>query len=213
MSRRASGLRRPGPGGLRLRPQADADHAFLLALYEDLRWPELASTGWPEVAKRAFLADQHRLREFHYRTQFPNAAYDIVMVGNHAIGRLCVDRRVDEARIVDIALLSVERGAGVGGRLITGVIDEAARDGLAVSLSVAIDNPRALALYHRLGFLPTPSSQGIYQTLRRAPQAQVEGATQSPSSHGAPSRSARTSDGPCEESAIKKDQSIGDAHR
>lgn len=55
---------------------------------------------------------------------------------------ICVDRAV--------------RGRGIGSSLLHAAADEARRNGAStVSLSVVDTNPRARALYDRLGFLPT----------------------------------------------------------
>ena len=67
------------------------------------------------------------------------------------IGRLYRDLRKDEIRVVDIALLTGERGRGVGGRLMRDVLAEARERGLAVRIHVERTNP-ARRLYDRLGF-------------------------------------------------------------
>ena len=76
------------------------------------------------------------------------------------IGRLYLDRRGPELRIVDIALFSEHRGRGIGGAVLSDLIDEATIGGVPVRIHVERDNP-ALALYQRLGFREI-GDEGVY---------------------------------------------------
>ncbi len=76
------------------------------------------------------------------------------------IGRLYLDRRPGELRIIDIALLSEQRGAGIGGALMQTVLDEAALLGKPVRIHVEKNNP-AMHLYDRIGFRQV-EDQGVY---------------------------------------------------
>jgi len=99
----------------------------------------------------AFCLSQFEAQEAHYREHFPSCEYLVVERESTPIGRLYRDRRGDEIRVVDIALLEAERGCGVGGRLMQDVLDEAAALGLMVRIHVEKTNP-ARRLYDRLGF-------------------------------------------------------------
>ena len=74
-------------------------------------------------------------------------------------------------RLVDIALLPEHRGRGIGGRLVSEVLERAASEGRRVSAHVAHDNP-ARRLYERLGFRVV-SGEGVYLALEysTAPRA------------------------------------------
>ena len=49
---------------------------------------------------------------------FPDAAFQVIERGGEPIGRLYLDRRAEEIRIIDIALLPAHRRAGIGGAAI-----------------------------------------------------------------------------------------------
>jgi ribosomal protein S18 acetylase RimI-like enzyme len=81
------------------------------------------------------------------------------------IGRLYLDRRDDELRIVDIALLTEHRGGGIGNAILTDLIDEASGSGIPVRIHVERNNP-ALGLYRRLGFREI-GDEGVYLHMER----------------------------------------------
>jgi len=139
----------------------DADQPLLVSLYSSFRADEMARTAWPEARKQAFVAEQFRLQHQHFTTQFPDGDFWIIDRAPPArvdgaaepIGRLYVDRSWPVWRIIELGLFPAERSRGVGGALLawlqTGVA-AAGADGC--DLHVMIANPRAQALYRRLGF-------------------------------------------------------------
>ena len=143
-----------------LRPVRVEDEPFLYRVYVGTREDELAPLGWDEARKEQFLRMQFDAQHRFYQEQFPAADFQIILSGAHAIGRLYVDRREDEIRIVDIALLREHRNAGVGGALMGDLLAEAARDRKPVRIHVERHNP-ALRLYERLGFVRI-GDNGVY---------------------------------------------------
>ena len=79
------------------------------------------------------------------------------------IGRLYVDRRPTEIRIVDISLLPQFRGAGIGSGLLDDLMREAAASDRRLTIHVEINN-RAGTLYTRLGFVEA-ARQGPYRRM------------------------------------------------
>lgn len=134
-----------------LRPATSLDRPFLTAVYTESRETELAATGWSDEEKSAFCSSQFEAQDAHYREHFPNCDFLVIEKNTQPIGRLYIDRRPDEIRLVDIALLNAQRGRGIGGRLIQGILDEAAKKGIMVRIHVERSNP-ARRLYDRLGF-------------------------------------------------------------
>lgn len=124
---------------------------FLYRVYAGTRTEEMALVPWSDDEKEAFLRMQFNAQHTHYQKHFPDASYQVIERAGRPIGRLYVDRRTDEIRIIDIALLPEERGSGIGGALLQEVLEEAAACGLPVRIHVEKHNP-ALHLYHRLGF-------------------------------------------------------------
>ncbi len=159
-------MRRPG-SGLSLRPIRPRDRAFLYQVYAGTRAEELAPLPWDEAEKAAFLRMQFDAQHKYYREQFPDARFDVVRYRGRRIGRLYVDRRADEIRIIDIALLAERRGNGIGGMLMRELLDEAAAAGKPVRIHVEKFN-RALGLYRRLGFSQI-EDQGVYLLMEWSP--------------------------------------------
>jgi ribosomal protein S18 acetylase RimI-like enzyme len=133
------------------RPIRADDEEFLSNLYASTRTEELAQVQWSDAEKRQFLEMQFAAQHRYYQEQFPDAECSILLLDGDPIGRLYVDRRDDEIRILDIALLPESRNAGIGGVLIGELLEEARRLGVPVRIHVEQFNP-ALRLYQRLGF-------------------------------------------------------------
>lgn len=149
--------------GIRLRPVREDDTAFLLALYASLRATELELTGWSPEQRAAFVAQQFRAQDTHYRSHYAGARFDLVIVGDDPVGRLYVARWPEEIRIMDLALMPDWRSRGIGTRLLRSVLDEAGRVDKRVSIHVEMFNP-AQALYARLGFRPVGEA-GVHRLL------------------------------------------------
>ena len=150
---------------LRLKTISEQDKDTLAEIYASTRRDELAPlTYWSEAQKERFLRDQFELQHKYYLDVYPNAAFDLI-VDVEALGRLYVDRRPDEIRIIDIALLPQYRRLGIGGAIIESLQEEAAsRDlGRVVRIHVEHMNP-AMRLYRRLGFYEI-EDKGVYKLM------------------------------------------------
>lgn len=152
-----------------LRPASDDDRDFLYRVYASTREDELAVVPWDDAEKAAFLEMQFRAQHTHYHTHFPDAAYDVILCDGEPVGRLYVDRRADEIRIIDIALLTEHRRKGIGGSLLRDLLAEATQAGLPLRIHVEHDNP-AIGLYRRLGFTPIGDT-GVYALMEWRPPA------------------------------------------
>ena len=75
----------------------------------------------------------------------------IVERAGDAIGRLLLENEANSLMVVDISLIPAIRGSGIGGAILSDVLQHASREGKNVELSVLSMNP-ALRLYQRLGF-------------------------------------------------------------
>lgn len=150
-----------------LRPVTDADREFLLEVYGSTRAEELAQVEWAEGQRAAFVRMQFDAQDADYRRRNPTGTFDVVLVDGRPAGRLYVDRRAGEIRIIDIALLPEHRGAGVGARLLAQVMDEASSSNRKVSIHVEIHN-RAAELYGRLGFRVV-AERGVHRLMEWLP--------------------------------------------
>jgi len=142
---------------------AEADLPFVAVLYASTRAEEVALTGWPIDGQRAFLAQQHEAQHSHYRIHYADMAWLILERDGEPVGRLYLDERTDELRIVDISLLPGARGLGFGRALLEDVQDLARAGGKAVSIHVEKNNP-ARQLYDRIGFAFV-EDKGVYDLL------------------------------------------------
>jgi ribosomal protein S18 acetylase RimI-like enzyme len=125
-----------------LRPATAADDAFCYALHRAAMRPYVEAVwGWDEDVQRAFHArgfDSDRTR--------------IVVVDGVDVGALIVDDGPELTYLARIEILPSHQGRGIGGRLVGGLLRDAAARGRAVELDVLAVNDRAHALYRRLGF-------------------------------------------------------------
>lgn len=133
------------------RPEVPDDEPFLCRLYASTRTEEMALTGWPAEQQEAFLRQQFQFQALHYRRYYSTASFEIILLEKRPVGRIYVHRGADDIRLMDIALLPENRGAGIGSWILKNLLEEAARSQKPVSLHVEPYNP-AVRLYHRLGF-------------------------------------------------------------
>ena len=124
-----------------LRPAVPADDAPLLAMHEACFRPLVEGRfAWvPELQAERF-AEGSRDGESW-----------VVLVAGEVAGQLVVDDRGHELFVVRVMVHPRYQCRGIGGSLVSGVLERAAARGLPVTLSVW-DTNRALQLYQRLGF-------------------------------------------------------------
>jgi ribosomal protein S18 acetylase RimI-like enzyme len=121
-----------------LRPATEADRDFLFDLHrEAIRDYVEPVWGWDDVA-------QQRL----FDERFAARSYEVIQADGVDIGVLQLQDRPDEVVLDLIELLPAWQGKGIG----TAIIRSLLAQGKAVSLRVLTSNPRAAALYERLGF-------------------------------------------------------------
>lgn len=144
---------------IKLVEATDADDDFLAELYFSTRSEEFSAVGWDEAQLRQFLKLQYDYQKQAYPMQFSAPEHSVIRRGDEKIGRLIVNRTETEIRLVDISLLPPFRRAGIGTRIITTLIAEAAEKDLPLTLQVAAGNQAALRLYRKLGFRVTGEDQ------------------------------------------------------
>ena len=153
-----------------LRPATPADEALLFAIYAASRAPELALVPWEEAQKQAFLELQFRAQQQHYRQEFGEADFLVIEDSGVPAGRLYLDRRPEELRILDVALLPAHRGRGLGSAVLRPLLEEAAALDVPVRVYVEHYQQQALAIFAHLGFEPTEDN-GISVLLEWLPPA------------------------------------------
>ncbi|MFZ5855968.1 MAG: GNAT family N-acetyltransferase [Chloroflexota bacterium] len=150
-----------------LRPVRDEDEALLLAIYASSRAEEMALVPWDAAMKDAFLRSQFSAQQTHYRSYFPQAVHDMILVDGEPVGRIYVDRRADEIRILDVTMLTESRRRGIGTRIIQELMKEA--DDQDQSLSIYVESfNRSLGLFQRLGFVKAEETGASWLMVWRA---------------------------------------------
>ena len=142
-------------GGLKveLRPAGPGDYEDLLRVYASTREAEVAQvTWWDDSQKLAFCRSQYDAQKAEYDARFPDAEYDVILLGGRTVGRVWVGRAADEIRLLDIALLPEAQRRGVGAALIGALIEEARASGKRLRHMVFMLNTDARRFYERLGF-------------------------------------------------------------
>lgn len=161
--------------GLSLRHAGPDNLPFLRDLFAGFRAPELALIPWSPVQKRAFTDDQFRLQHAHFTQHYSRADFWVVvqalpLASPRLVGRLYLDRSGRDWQIVDIGLAADLQGQGLGRALLEWIQDSAAAAGAkSVALQVAANNPRARALYLRLGFRDAGQSSETHQPMAWRP--------------------------------------------
>jgi GNAT superfamily N-acetyltransferase len=124
-----------------LRPATPADSEFCYQLHKAAMGDHIAAIwGW----------DERRQRNLHAR-KFNPGRWQIITAGGADIGMLDVEYRPGEIYISRIEIHPDYQGRGIGTFLISGLADEARRNGQDLVLDVFAINHRARALYQRLG--------------------------------------------------------------
>lgn len=153
-----------------LRPALAEDSALLRQIFAGTRAEEMALMPLPDAQKDQLLEMQFRAQDGQYRSTYPGACFDLVLLHGAVVGRLYVDRSASHIVLIDISLLPQYRGGGVGTQLLLGLRREAGATGRPVLLQVRRGN-RALRLYHALGFTITGDS-GAYFSMQWEPAGQ-----------------------------------------
>jgi ribosomal protein S18 acetylase RimI-like enzyme len=159
-------VKRSSALGISFRPAGPEDENLLFGIYASTRLDELQIVPWTDEQKTGFLRQQFAAQKAHYQRYLPDTEYRVIEHTGEAIGRLYLDRHDDELRIVDIALMTEHRGRGIGGAILSDLVDEAEAGGVPVRIHVERNNP-ALGLYRRLGFKEI-GDEGVYLHMERA---------------------------------------------
>ena len=159
---------------LSLRPVLPNDEQFLYNLAYQTLYEQLCAWAWTPAMREKLLGLQIRAKQSAYAAMHPRADDAIILVDDEPVGRMIIDRAGEHYQLVDISILAKHRGSGIGTRLILALCTEAELMRKNVRLSVSLTNPRAAALYKRLGFRVIEDLP-MDQTMERAPgdRAQV----------------------------------------
>ena len=145
---------------INFRPIRSRDESFLYRVFVSTR-SDITLLNITDDEKTKLLRTQFKAQSFHYHTHFGDADFLIVLRGNEPIGRLYVHRRVDEIRVIDIALLPEHREHGIGTQLMLDILKEGQIADKPVRIHVEKMN-RAIRFYERFGFVRIGDIQSHY---------------------------------------------------
>lgn len=137
----------PGVETITLRPATAEDDAFLFQVYASTRSAELEGLNWDDNQKNAFITMQFNAQ----RASYGEGDNQIILLNGRPVGRILVRRTAAAISLVDIAILTEARNAGIGSSLIKDLLAEADLADKPVKLHVLSASP-ARRLYERLGF-------------------------------------------------------------
>jgi GNAT superfamily N-acetyltransferase len=144
------------------RPVTAGDDDILLDIYKSSRGDDLRGLGWAEDRISEFLGMQYEAQQKFYEREYKLAADEIVLWHGQPAGRLIVERREHEIRLIDLGLLPEHRNHGVGTFLIRQLQDEARRERKPLRLQIIRFN-RAVKLLERSGFVRTSETGTHFQ--------------------------------------------------
>jgi ribosomal protein S18 acetylase RimI-like enzyme len=153
---------------IQLRQVEETDDSFIESVYASTRQDVLGLTNWPEQQKKAFIIMQSMAQLAEYKKSYPGAAFQIIMYKKKPAGRFYTWENDDEFRLIDITLLPLFRGKGIGSFLLKELIKKSNTTAKKISLHVEPINP-ALHLYRRLGFIYIKNN-GRYFYMERKPE-------------------------------------------
>ncbi len=157
---------------IRLRPITDDDQEFLFQLYASTRDAEKKLVGWPDEQWQSFMQMQFNLQHTQYMANYLNATFQIALLDGIPVGRLYVDRKPNEYRLIDIAVLPAFQRQDIAGTLLGDLLKESDERSIPIGLHVDKSNP-ALAYYLELGFV-VQEDKGVYLFMTRKPEAMLE---------------------------------------
>lgn len=145
-----------------LRPVTAGDDGMLREIYKSSRGDDLRGLGWAEDRISEFLGMQYEAQQNFYESEYKRATDEIVLWEGKPAGRLIVERREHEIRLIDLALLPEHRNNSIGAFLIRKLQNEARQEEKPLRLQVIRFN-RAINLFERLGFARTSETGTHFQ--------------------------------------------------
>lgn len=140
-------VRAAPPAGVALRPMAAGDVDAVMALERAL----FPADAWSEGMLREELAET------------ATRHYVVAVAGDALVGYAGLRFVPPEGDVQTMAVAESAWGTGIGGALLTELLDQAARRGVRdMFLEVRSDNPRAQKLYARFGFERIGIRRGYY---------------------------------------------------
>jgi GNAT superfamily N-acetyltransferase len=154
-------------GAVSLREREAGDEEYLFALYLSTRDDLLLFPGLDAGKKGELARMQFVHQDSGYKSRYPKASYDVVLVDKEPAGRFYVHHGEGDVRLLDIIIEERLRNRGIGSILLKRLLEEAAGRGRITSLHVNRFSP-AVRFYLRHGFA-VAGENGPYLFMERKP--------------------------------------------
>lgn len=138
--------------GINVQLANDGDAAIMAELFYSTR-PTFYQLGLPQTAVDILLLQQYRLQQMSYKSHFPRASDYILRLQTQVIGKLTLETGSQYMHLVDFVIAPDMRGKGFGSAVLEALKYDAKTLKTPIRLSVALDNPRAHALYLKQDFI------------------------------------------------------------
>lgn len=147
---------------LKGRAPSAGDEEFLAQLYASTR-ADLLHLPIPADVAKAIIGHQQQLQAAGYAKDFPDASYWVLEHSGERVGRLVLNVRPDEIRVVDLAIAPEARRRGHAREALRALQTRARQDGCSLALRVLHSNEAARALYESLGFTEVSADEMALQ--------------------------------------------------
>jgi len=144
------------PKDIELRNATEADREFT---YQTVK------SAYRDYVEQVWGWDEEQQRQLQ-EEWFAPEKFQVIQAAGVDVGFLGVVHEPECVRLNQIYLLLEHQNRGIGSACVTRILDEADALGLPVRLGVLKVNPRAMALYRRLGFQPTGETDTHVQMVR-----------------------------------------------
>ena len=136
--------------------ETSEDNAFLFDLYAAGRAEEMNSlVDWTDEKKQSFLLSQFQARRSHYGKSYPDSQIHIIICDKDLAGSLWVDWSQGKLHILDLAILPLHQGQGLGSQLLDQLTREADRRNIVSEIATHLHNVGAQRLYEQFDFVKT----------------------------------------------------------
>ncbi len=157
--------------GITFKAISKKDMAFLSELYRSTRWEEVLNAPWDDQQRIDFLSQQFKAQHTHYQSHYPHAEKLLIIKDKQNIGRIYIDRDDVSICLIDVALMTNQRGNGLGTLLLKELLDEAQLTNKKVVIHVENFNP-AYHWYLKHGFNQV-EDKGVYQYMEWYPSPHI----------------------------------------
>ena len=142
-----------------LRSVTDDDASFLLDLFSETHRSEYKGLSLPITQLEAILQMQFQAQKADYSLRHPEAIHEVIEIEGMAGGQWMWVEKNDHLLYIDISISKKFRNQGIASRLTKNLMKMSAQKKLPLRGYVALNNPKAIALWQRLGFDTVGSNQ------------------------------------------------------